>query len=260
MQLTCQTAILADLQQLANNDTHSLLIDGPTGCGKTYLAAQYASMLNVPDFQIIEPTVQAIRETIDACNLLDSPIVLCIENLDIGVPAASYTLLKFLEEPSSKVYIVVTCSNLNRLPDTIMSRSASVTACAPIDSDISSYAESKDFAKYYELCKTELWKCIRTFKDVNSVMSMSPIQLNYFEELKSILTFKDSVSNLAWKLSHYNDNSEAPVELVIRYIMEISKNQHIHRCGIECISELSLGRISSHAILSKFLFEAKYCE
>lgn len=260
MNLICQNASISELKKLSSYGRHSLLIEGPAGCGKSYLAKQYASYLNISDFQIVDPNVQSIKSAIEECYRLETPIVLCIENLDKGVPAASYALLKFLEEPSSNVYIVVTCRNINNVPDTIISRSAVVTVSPPIDKDIESFALNRDSDKFNELKSNLLWKCVRTFNDVDYVLTMTPQQLDYFEHLKSLCSFKDSVSTIMWQLGHYSDNSETPLELVIRYISELCNNQFIRLTGIKCIAELSNSRIASHAVLAKFAFDCKYCE
>lgn len=260
MKFVCQEKPLAELDTLRLSDRHSVLIEGPSGCGKTYLAMQYASMMQISDFQVVQPKVDEIKSSIEACIQLTNPVVLCIENLDTGVSAASYALLKFLEEPSSNVYIVVTCRNLKYVPDTIISRSAVVVTAPPVDADIATYSLSVNKNKFDELKLSKLWACVRTFKDAELVLNMTPEQLTYFNELSNICKFNDSVSNLVWKISHYDDNSECPIELVIRYIMNEIDTQHIKKAGIECLNDLALKRIASHAVLAKFVFNAKYCE
>lgn len=261
MNFICQQSALAELQSLSISNRHSILIEGPEGSGKTYLAKQYASMVNVADFQVIVPKVDAIKDAIDNCLQISTSIVLCIENLDIGVPGASYALLKFLEEPLPHVYIVVTCRNIKHVPDTIVSRSAVVMTAPPVDIDISTYSLSIGGAeKFKEFQSNRLWKCVRTFSDAETVLNMNANQLEYFNSLQELATFKDTVSNIVWKIGHYADNSETPVELVIRYLMELVSTPHIQKSGIECIRELTQGRIASHAALAKFAFDAKYCE
>ena len=260
MNFKCQEQPLKELDTLRLSDRHSVLIEGPSGCGKTYLAMQYANMLNIPDFQIISPKVDEIKSTIEGCTQINNPVVLCIENLDTGVAAASYALLKFLEEPLPNVYIVVTCRNLQYVPDTIISRSAVVVTAPPVDVDIATYSINANPAKFDELKFTELWKCVRTFKDADTVLNMTPEQVMYFHKLPDITRFNDTVSNLVWKISHYDDNSECPVDLVIRYIMNVVNTVHIRQAGIECLNDLSLKRIAPHAVLAKFMFDAKYCE
>lgn len=258
MQLINQKIGIAELERLAKDDKHSIVIEGIEGSGKSYLAKQYASMLNIPDFQVVEPKVQNIKDAINACYLIENPVVICIENLDTGVLAASYALLKFLEEPASHVYIVVTCRNLQHVPDTIISRSAVVSVSPPIESDLVSYASEKDSAQYLYLQDKSIWKCAKTFKDVETLLELDSTKIEYFNTLSELLTKQGSVSNIVWSLQKYPDNSSTPIQLVIRYIMYITNSSTIWRAGHDCLKELSLGRISTHAVLAKFAFELKY--
>lgn len=260
MIFACQKAPLAQLELYASSHRHSILIEGPPGCGKTYMALQYAKMLGVADFHIVDPTVQAIRDAIDECYKVDTDVVLCIENLDKGVASASYTILKFLEEPTSNIYIVVTCRNMNRVPDTIISRSVSVNAAPPIDTDIDTYAKSKDAKKFDEISGSLLWRCVRTFGDADIVMHLNSAQLEYFQSLQSLAKFRDPVSQTSWALQHYSDNSETPIELVIRYLMEICDSATVKSAGISCLSDISAGRVAAHAAVARFVLDCKYLE
>lgn len=260
MIFTCQANGIDELRLLASKDRHSVLIEGAPGCGKTYLARQYASLLDVQDFNIVPAKVNEIRDTIDFCSQLESTVVLCIENLDKGVASSSYTLLKALEEPSPNIYIVITCQSINRVPDTIVSRSTVVSISPPTDKDLDLFARSVNPEKYMKWSQSPIWKCVRTFNDAMTILSMQDEQINYILSLATICPFRDSVSNIVWKLGHFEDKSDTPIEIVIRYLMEILKSQHAQISGIECISDLSLGRIAQHAVLSKFVFECKYVE
>ena len=260
MNFICQKQPLTELNNLRLSDRHSVLIEGPAGCGKTYLAMQYARMLDIADFQVVAPKVDEIRSAIDACLSLNTRVVLCIENLDLGMLAASYTLLKFLEEPTPNVYIIVTCRNSQYVPDTIISRSTVVVCAPPVDSDLAGYALSVDKSRFEELLSDPLWKCVSTFQDVKLVLGLSPDQLMYFHNLSTLVSFKDSISNIVWKLGHFEDNSETPVELVIRYVMNLVGTIHAKRCGISCLNDISGRRIAEHAVLAKFAFDMKYCE
>ena len=260
MIFACQKAPLEQLQLYSNSSRHSVLIEGPAGCGKTYMALQYAKMLGVSDFHVVDPTVQAIRDSIDECFKVDTPVVLCIENLDRGVAGASYTILKFLEEPASNIYIVVTCRNVNKVPDTIISRSVSVNAAPPIDADIDLYARSKDGKKYNEISGSLIWRCVRTFGDADVVLSMNANQLEYFRALQDLARFRDPVSQTSWTLQHYPDNTETPIELVIRYLMEICNSTTVKKSGIACLSDISAGRVAAHAAVAKFVLDCKYLE
>lgn len=256
----CQQNCLELLQAYAAADRHSILIDGPLGCGKTTCAKQYASMLGVSEFCIVQSAIQDIRDTISECYKITSPVVLCIENLDLGVVGASYALLKFLEEPISNVYIVVTCQNIYEVPDTIVSRSVVASISPPIVSDINKYAKYLDSYKFDKLSRSPLWRCISAFSDVNIIYELDANKLNYFSTLSEILDYKKSVSDIVWKLGHFEDKSATPIELVIRYIMEISKTSHVVQSGIACIKDLRSKRIASHAALARFVFELKYID
>lgn len=254
----CQESASEELQRLIQSDRHSILIEGPEGCGKTYLAKKFAEDMNVQDFIVVEPTVAKIREAIEECSQIHNNIVICIENLDTGVIGASYTLLKFLEEPKSHVYILVTCRNVSKIPDTIISRSVCVTIGPPIDADVESYAKRKDSSKYQALKDTHLWSAVRTLKDVDLVLNLSIEQQVYIESLKDVYHSTDSIANWAWKLGHYDDNSETPIEYIIRYLLQFNDSAYLRRKGIDCIRDISSGRIASHAAVIRFLFEVKY--
>lgn len=251
---------IEQLKTLAASNRQSIIIEGPSGSGKTYLSQQYANMLGIDDFSIIEPKVASIREALDACLNLDNKLILEIENLDTGVPAASYTLLKSLEEPLPNVYIIITCRNLQGVPDTIISRSAVVTVGPPTLRDIDAYGKEKDTLKFNNVASRLAWQCVRSFSDADAVLDMTIDEIQYYESLAEICKFQDSVSNIIWKISHYNSGKECNLELAIRSIIELMKNPFITTCGIDCIRDLTKSRIAQHAVLAKFVFNAKYCE
>ena len=260
MDLKFQKSAIDELKQLASNDRHSVLIEGVVGSGKSFLAKYYGQLCGFSDFVLVQPTVQSIRDALDASYNLTSPVLFCIENLDTGVPAASFTLLKFLEEPTSNVYIVVTCRNRFKLPDTIISRSTCVSLSVPITSDIQDYAEIKDVLKYRSISTQSAWKGVRNLKDVDYVFRLNPEQVKYYDELKQVLNFKDPVSTIIWKLGHYNDNTETDITFVLNYMMGVYTSKRIQKYLIECIRDISTARIASHAVLAKFLLECKYGE
>lgn len=251
---------LEELRLLAESKRQSILIEGPSGSGKTYLSKQLANMLHIDDYSEVAPKVADIRDALDACLTLTNPILLEIENLDLGVAGASYTLLKSLEEPLSNVYMVITCRNIQGVPDTILSRSAVVTLSPPTMSDIDAYGKEINTLKFNNVSSRLVWQCARSFSDANAILEMTPDEIDYYEKLAEVCKFKDNVSNLIWKISHYDSGKESNIELTIRSIIELMKNPFVTKCGIECIRDLNKGRIAQHAVLAKFIFNAKYCE
>ena len=76
-----QKEVLDQLKLLADTRRQSVLIEGLSGFGKTYLSKQYANMLGIDDYSIIQPRVADIREALDACASLQNDVLLVIENL-----------------------------------------------------------------------------------------------------------------------------------------------------------------------------------
>ena len=257
MQFQCQTEALDNLKLLADHHQHGVLIVGNSGSGKTYLARQYAKMLSISDFYIINPVISDLKTMIDSCIENATPVVICIEDLDNGVIQASYPLLKLIEDCPSYIYVVVTCCNLFEIPDTIPSRCALVSVNAPTKSDIEQYAKSVDPTAYDFISKHKVWSCARGFTDVDMILKFTPEHIKYYNNLTNIISSQDSVSTIAWKIQHYDDNSEAPVAFVLRYLLDFLQGYKRKVC-IECLNDLADNRISKNAIVSKLVFELKY--
>lgn len=260
MEFVCQREAIEELQLLSKSDRHSILIEGCSGGGKSYLANMYGSMVGVDDIITVKPKVAEIRSILDSCYQRTNTVLLCIENLDLGVKEASYTLLKSLEEPISTVYIIVTCRNSNKVPDTIVSRSAVVSISPPVSSDLDQYAQMMNFEAYHMVHTSMIWKCAHTFTDIDTILSMNANHLQYFDSLKELVKFDKSIPDIIWALGHYDDESKTPtpIELVIRYIMYLRPDKHSQMAGVQCLRDLSRGSIASHVVLTKYAFEMKY--
>lgn len=255
-----QTEALEELNKLAKSHRQSIIIEGPVGSGKSWLSKEFANIVGVSDYMTVAPKVAELREALDSSSALGTEVVLSIENLDLGVAAASYTLLKSLEEPAPNVYIIITCRNMQLLPDTIMSRSAIITVGPPTNNDIDLYGEQKDRLKFNNVKERLVWQCVRSFTDADSVLNMANDEIDYYESLSELCLFRDNVSSMTWTLGHYPSGKESNLELAIRSIMELMKKPFITKIGIDCIRDLNSGRIAQHAVIAKFLFNAKYCE
>ena len=256
MHLTNQKIPLDTLQKYAEAKKQALIFSGASGVGKTYLAKEYSKLLDIPDFNIVEPKVESIRQMIDDTIQLDSSLLICIENLDLGVPAASYTLLKFLEEPKDNVYIVITCRNTNKIPDTIISRASILPIPNMTESDIEAYASTLDSSKVEQVkADKTLWRCIKNFQDLDTLIELTPQNLAYFKNLLDI-NAKQSVTAITWKMQKFPDGTQIPIEIAIRYMMYSNSNWTTY-C-LSALNDLASGRIGGNAVLSKLIFELKY--
>lgn len=259
--LSCQKSCFNLLREYAIKDKHSIVIEGPIGSGKTFAAKKYASMIGFSDVVVVPARVNDIKEAFEQFLKVSNNVLIVVENLDTGVPACAYVLLKFMEEPSDNLYVVVTCRSKENVPDTILSRSMTVTAGNPTYNDILLYASVKYKDVYKNFKSKKIWKVVRTFSDVDEVCSMSESQLSYFSEWNNLNNFNLPVSTVSWKLLHYPDNSEINTSILVKYIMEVNKeNRHVVNSCVKCLNQLNLKRIASYLTLTKLAFDIKYCE
>ena len=130
-----------------------------------------------------------------------------------------------------------------------------------LQSDISIYGDSVDPVKSQELQQSCIWKSVHSFKDVDQLFNLPRNYFDYFLNLAKHFKFDDSISNQLWSFQHYPDDAEIPADLLalkIRYILNNTQNKYIATQAIDCLKELGLKRIASHAILAKFLLELRY--
>jgi replication-associated recombination protein RarA len=260
MNMVNQSEALNTLTVLAKNYQHGIVISGTSGSGKTYLAREYAKLLNVETFYLVSPSMSDVRSVIDMCTDATNDIVLCVENLDNGVLQVAYPLLKFIEDCPKNLYIVITCFNIRQIPDTILSRCALVNINNPISADLDQYARSVNNAEFTRLKSLPIWQCAKSFSDVDTIMKLDSEALAYFDNLQSSLDMKSPVSSIAWKLQYFENKTPTPLVLVIRYLMHFVVSPSHTRSCIDCLNALATSRISQNAIITKLVFDLKYLE
>lgn len=258
MEFINQKEAILELCRYAESDKHTILISGVSGSGKSYLAMQYAKLLKIDDSVFVEPKVNNLKDGIAQCISNNKPVVFCIENLDAGVLAASYSILKFIEEPLSNIYIVITCRNIKQIPDTILSRSCTISLSPPTRYDIDLYAKKKDLLLYSRLYEKDIWECIHSFKEVDELYQYSSDDIDYIENIVSKISSGSNVSSIVWSIQKLPSGKDSPIHIVLKHIANLDKRNHIKRCCIECLNDIDSNSISKNAAISKFILNYKY--
>lgn len=253
----CQLTAFDELRRAYEHDVHSIIIEGNSGCGKTYLAVQFAKFLDDAEFVQIKANVADIRSMIATTSLTSVPTVICIENIDAGAASAAHALLKILEEPQPNLYIIVTCRNIKHVPATIISRSIVVSVSTPTSSDIQSYIQKFPAESRKTITQSKLWKIVRSFHDADILFSTSADKLNYLSEFT--INFKrDNISTIIWNIGHYPDNSETDIIFMLKYLMFQYSSLDARSVFIDAINDIESKRVADHAVIAKLLLTLKY--
>lgn len=257
----CQKGAFNALHEYAKQDKHSIVVEGSSGSGKTFACKQYARMLDIDDCVIVNSKVFDIKECFDSIVRMENKVLAVVENLDKGVPACAYALLKYMEEPMPNMYIAVTCESAQNIPATILSRSMTACVQPPTYSDLVKYAENASFDSFDKIKRTKLWRSCVSFSDVDSLCSMDLEKVAYISKWSNLKMFSGTVSDICWKMCHFEDGSEIPITLIVSYIMQCnSDNKHVVSSCIRCANDLASGRIAKYLVLTKLAFDLKYCE
>ena len=253
-----QVACIEQLNICAERRVRSLLISGPEGCGKSYLANLYGRLLNIYDVTFVNPAVNDLRAVTDSAQKYTDDILIVVENLDEGTFAASSALLKILEEPPQNVYMVVTARNLSNVQDTIISRCICLIVGPPTSNDIQTYC-NKEHTQFYNMySNTGAWKIIRSFNDVKQLGKYSVDTILDILSRTDKTSSKEAVSNISWNLNHDRSGTEIDAKYVIRSIYTNTDNTYMKKACMQALFELNRARIGVSAVLTKLAFEIKY--
>ncbi len=129
-----QDNIVSTLKNALKNDTiaHSYIFAGSRGTGKTTIARIFADALGVSSNDLYEidaasnRNIDDIREIRDAVSTLpfDSKFkIYILDEVHMLTKDAWNALLKTLEEPPSHVIFIMATTEIEKIPDTILSRS-----------------------------------------------------------------------------------------------------------------------------------------
>ena len=258
MDLGFQESAISQIKSLAEKDSHSILISGLRGTGKTYVAKMFATYKGINTFHSVKPKVADLKDAIDSSYRLQDRQVICIENLDDGKNAAAQVILKYLEEPLPNVYVIVTCVNPSKLPDTIISRSISVQLSIPRVNELQQYARSLNAQRYTAYKDYAIFSTCKSLSDVKTILGLSLEQVKYYDGFEDTnALFKQSSDTILWTLGHYDDNSKSNCVLALRCIRKNCSNHRIRQLALNSLLALEDGKLSETAILGKFVLNAK---
>ncbi len=150
---------LEQIERFLDNPSHALLLSGPVGTGKGYVAKYIAgrllgldmAMLTLyPYLTIIVPDdkgtlsvdmVRGLQHDLRLSTTGDKPIrrIVIIDGAEAMSIEAQNAFLKLLEEPPSDTVFVLTVPSSRSLLPTISSRTQSISVSAPSQEDVLAY-------------------------------------------------------------------------------------------------------------------------
>lgn len=251
-----QISAFSQLKTYADADRHVILIDGMHGVGKTYMANQYAELLNIPDFCVVPSVLSDVKQMIQSCTTASNRIVVCVENIDMAHTSVASVLLKFIEDIVSNVYVVVTCVNRCNIPSTVLSRCFCTTVGLPTSADLDQFMKAHHIVLSSE--QKILYKCVKSYSDIQQIVSMPLDKLSYFKELPEVLYAKIPISTKVYKLGHYSDKSSIPINLVFQYILcYTNPSNQIISCINACVQDMIKYNVPPYISLLKLCLEVE---
>lgn len=123
----------------------------------------YLDFIEINDEIIKKETIMNLQNQFAKTGIESLGYKFCVlKNFERANPSAFNSFLKFLEDPSSKTYFVLTTTNLNLLPETIISRCQKVRLFTDLEKTnklISNFEDDQEFIKWI----------MPAFNDLNSL-------------------------------------------------------------------------------------------
>lgn len=147
------------LDQFSSQPSHALLLTGPTGIGKTYVARSLVANLlgtnpdildNYPYLRIIAPdeknsisidSIRALQRFLQLKTAGDRQVrrATIVEHGERLRPEAQNAFLKLLEEPPEDTVLVITAASTRALLPTILSRVQAIAINTPSEEAVKNY-------------------------------------------------------------------------------------------------------------------------
>lgn len=146
-----QDEIIATLEQsvATKSFSHAYMFSGGRGTGKTTVARLFAASVGCLPVDLYEidgasnrkiEHVRDLREAVRTMPFQSSYKVYIIDEVHMLTPEAFNALLKTLEEPPAHVIFILATTDLEKVPDTIISRCQSFVFRQPLAEELRAYA------------------------------------------------------------------------------------------------------------------------
>lgn len=189
-----QKKLLKDIDYLADTDKFPRfsIIVGITGSGRKVISSYIAKKLNAT-FVPCDISVDGVREVIDLCYTIESPVVYMFADADNMSINAKNAILKVVEEPPQNAYFIMTTETSQGLLDTLFSRGHKFDIQPYTTDDIKEYANHK----IENISNTQLKYITSIAKTPLDVVALSKINVSQMFKVIDVLTKSITTANLA---------------------------------------------------------------
>lgn len=187
MSIIGQKDLLENLKSLLESGVvpRCIILRGGRRSGKTYLAKEISKLIAKYSV-VVGKSVDDIRTMIDLAYKVADTTCYTIDDLDKVSIGAKNCLLKVTEEPPRKAHLLLTCSNLSHVPETLISRSAVLHLKDYSEKSLAEYIKSTDLNFKPEEVELLVKFC------------SSPKEINYFldKDIKKFAELIVRISNI----------------------------------------------------------------
>lgn len=238
----------------AGKVAHAYLLCGPRGTGKTTIARIIASELGSSVNDIYEmdaasnrgiDDVRDIRENVRTLPFDSKYKIYILDEVHMFTKDAWNALLKTIEEPPEHVIFILATTELEKVPETIISRCQSFVFKKPTDSILASVVTN--------VAKKEGYKLAPGGADLIAMLSDGAFR-DALGTLQKVISFsKDKVINI----DEIEEITGAPsTTLVDEFLKSIASNDI--EAGYACIRKASEQNIDSSVYLKMILSRLRY--